>query len=274
MQQKEALLMDAWWCQWGLMVVFNAVPFANLLQEFKRGPHLPCQVFMVIYSRNLSQFLPPVRHVMHSGSPGHPTLKILCRRFWEGPFPILFPQATSWFLEEMVNLWSQLQWSFQVQIQESLFIFWTPPWRAVFKVRGRALLWLHPAVSPVLSPRFLSAAILPPGVGMGLQLALGDRPAQLLYLFLQGGCSSQSLLMGFSCLGEASLSRSVPPLLGVLLLKGQASVRPGSSILCEGSSPFHSKQSSREDTISAVSSSICSGSPSGDPGSLLSLYTS
>ena len=91
--QQETLPTDAWQCRWGLMVILNMVPFADLLWEFERGPHLLCQFFMVIHSRNLSQFLPPVRHVMCPGSPGHPTLSILHRGFWGGHPPILSPPS-------------------------------------------------------------------------------------------------------------------------------------------------------------------------------------
>ena len=136
------------------------------------------------------------------------------RGFWGGCPPILLPQAFSWPLEEAVNLQSQLWWSFQVEIQESLFIFfrcWTPQGRVIFEVKGMALLWQHQVVPPVLSPRFPSVAIPAFGVGMGLQPALGDRPAQPLYLFLQGGHSSQGLLVGFPHLSKAPFSRSVPP---------------------------------------------------------------
>ena len=66
---------------------------------------------------------------------------------------------------------------------------------------------------------------------------------------------------------------SLLPLLGVLLFGGWMSVGPGSSILHDGLSPFHLRWSLSEDTISAVSSSIHSGSPNGDPGCLLGLYT-
>ena len=103
---------------------------------------------------------------------------------------ILLPQGFSWPLEEAVDLQSQLWWSIQVKIQQGLFIFfrcWTPPGRVIFEVRGMALLQVHWAVPPVPSPRFLSVAIQAPGVGMGLQPAPGDRLAQPLYLFLQGG---------------------------------------------------------------------------------------
>ena len=73
-QWQETLPVEARQCQWGLIVILNMVTFSDLPWEFERGPHLPLQFLMVIYSRNLSQFLPPVRCVMHSGSPGHPIL--------------------------------------------------------------------------------------------------------------------------------------------------------------------------------------------------------
>ena len=60
MWEQEALPTDAQQCWWGLMVILNMVPFADPLWEFERGPHLLCQCFVVIYSRDLSQFLPPV----------------------------------------------------------------------------------------------------------------------------------------------------------------------------------------------------------------------
>ena len=66
---QETLLMKAQWCQWGLIVILNMVPFADLPWEFERGLHLPCQFLIVIHPRNLSQFLPLAGHVMHLGSP-------------------------------------------------------------------------------------------------------------------------------------------------------------------------------------------------------------
>ena len=62
-QWQKTLLMKAWWCQWGLVVILNPVPLADPSGELERGPHLLCQFLMVIYSRNLSQFLQPARHV-------------------------------------------------------------------------------------------------------------------------------------------------------------------------------------------------------------------
>ena len=145
----------------------------------------------------------------------------------------------------------------------------------IFEVRGMALLQLYWIVPPFPSPRFLSAVIPASGVGMGLQPAPSDGLAQLLYFFLQGSCGSQGPPVGFPYLGEAPFSGGVPPpLLGVLLLGGWTLVRPGSSIVHGGSPPFFPRWSSRVDTTSAVSSSICSSSPRGDPGSLQSLYTS
>ena len=118
------------------------------------------------------------------------------------------PPSISWPLEEAVNLWSQLGWSFQVEIQESLFIFfrcWTPPGR------GKDLLQPHWAAPPVLFLRFLSAVIQASGVATGLRQAPGHRLTQPLYFFLQGGCSTQGPLVGFPCLSEAPFYRGVPP---------------------------------------------------------------
>ena len=169
----------------------------------------------------------------------------------------------------------------QVKIQERQFgLFflprsWTPLGRAVFEERGRALLWLHPAAPPVSSLVSSSVAIPTLRVGMDVRPALGDRPAQLLYFFLQGGCSNQGPLMASLILARSSQWKCPSsPLLWVLLLGGWTSARPGSSILCSGLPPFYPRQSFSEDTISAASSSICSTHHSGDPGSLLSLYTS
>ena len=85
---QKTLLPKAWWCWWGLVVIFNPVLFADPLGELKRGPHLPCQCLMVIHSRNLRQFPPPGRHVMHLGSPNHPTLQLLHQGYWGGCPPI------------------------------------------------------------------------------------------------------------------------------------------------------------------------------------------
>ena len=129
--------------------------------------------------------------------------------FWWGCPPILLPWAFSQPLEEAVDLEPQLWQSFQVEIQESLFIFfgcWTPPGRVIFKVRGMALLCLHQVVPPVPSPRFPSAMILASGVGTGLWPAPGDRLAQPLYFH-----SSQSPLVGFPHLSKASFHWGVPP---------------------------------------------------------------
>ena len=90
-QWQETLPMKAQQCQWGLMIILYMVPFADLLWEFERGPHLPSQFLMVIYPRNLSQFLPLARHIIHLGSPGHPTLQLLHWGFWGGCPPILLP---------------------------------------------------------------------------------------------------------------------------------------------------------------------------------------
>ena len=81
------------------------------------------------------------------------------------------PQAISWPLEEVVDLWYQFWRSFQVKIQESLFIFFgfqTPSGRVIFKVRGMGLLQLHLVAPPLPSPRSPSVAILASGVGLGL----------------------------------------------------------------------------------------------------------
>ena len=105
-QWQETLPLKAQWCWWGLVVILNPVPFADPSGELKRGPHPPCQFLMVIHHRNLRQFLPPARHVMHLGSPNHPTLQLLHQGFWGRCPPILLLQAFSWPLEEMVNIWS------------------------------------------------------------------------------------------------------------------------------------------------------------------------
>ena len=78
-----------------------------------------------------------------------------------------------------------------------------------------------------------------------------------------------SLTLVRSLLVEVSLL----PLLGVLLLGGWMSARPGSSKPHSGLPSCCPRQSFREDTISAASFSIHSSPHSGDPGSLLSLYT-
>ena len=111
---------------------------------------------------------------------------------------------------------------------------------------------------------------------MGLWLALGDGLAQSLYFLLQGGHRGQGLLMGFPHLSEASLSGSVPPPPpgGFAPWRPDVSwhqVHPSSIIV---HAPFCPRWSYSEDTILVASSSILSSSHGGDPGSLLSLYTS
>ena len=143
---------------------------------------------------------------MHPGTPGHPTLKILHMRFWGGPLPILL----LWLLKEMVDIWPQLWWSSQVKIQEILFLsiqLWIPPGSVILKERSRAPPWLHLVVPSGLPLRSSSAAIPTPGVSTGPQLTPSDGPAQPFYLFFQGSCSSQSLLMGFSHLSKIPLGR-------------------------------------------------------------------
>ena len=37
---EEALPVDAWQCQWGLIVIFHTMLLTNLLGKFEGGPHL------------------------------------------------------------------------------------------------------------------------------------------------------------------------------------------------------------------------------------------
>ena len=137
-----------------------------------------------------------------------------------------------------------------------------------------ALLWPHLAVPPLPSPRPPSVAIPASGVGMGLQLAPDDGPAQPLYFFLQGATVARALW--WASLTSASLLSaevSLFPLLGVLLLRGWTLTGSGSSIVWGGLFSFCPRWSSREDATSAMSSSIHSGSPGADPSSLQSLHT-
>ena len=73
-----------------------------------------------------------------------------------------------------------------------------------------------------------------PCFGNGFKLPTpGEGAAQALYFFFQGGCCSQSLPVGLSCLSRAPFCRGIPPpLLGVLLLRGQTSVGSGSPVVC------------------------------------------
>ena len=71
---RETLLMKAQWCWWGLVIILNTVPFADLPWELERGLHLLCQFLVGLHPRNLNQFLLPARHIMPLGSPGDPAL--------------------------------------------------------------------------------------------------------------------------------------------------------------------------------------------------------
>ena len=127
---------------------------------------------------------------MHLCLPGHPSFILFHQGFWGGSASIIFSQATSQLLEEMVDLWSQLWQWLQVEIQERQFGlsilpgFWTPLGRAILRDGGRAVLWPNPVVPPALSPGPSPLALMTPRVGMGIQLASSDRPAQPLYLLL------------------------------------------------------------------------------------------
>ena len=135
---QEMLSTKAWWCRWGLVIIFNMVIFAHPSWEFKRGLKLPCQFLVVIHPWNLSQFLPPVRHIMHLGSPNHPVLQLL---HWGSGEDISYPPPLSFQLAlgGVVHLWSQLWGNFQVKVHRSLFIFLgfpTPLGSMVFWSRG------------------------------------------------------------------------------------------------------------------------------------------
>ena len=83
-----------------------------------------------------------------------------------------------------------------VEIQErqfGLFVLprsWTPPWRAILKEGGRALLWPSPVTPPALSPGSSPLVVTTQRVGTDIWPALGDGLAQPLHLLLQGshGC--------------------------------------------------------------------------------------
>ena len=203
----------------------------------------------------------------------NPPWRILGRTFSYPSSPKL--SASPW--RKQLTSWFQFWQSFQVKIQESLFILfrcWTPPGTVIFKVRGMTLLWLHWAAPSCSVPKI--------SVCGNSSFWSGHGPPASPWWQNQLSCSISSSKVAIvprvlwwaslTLVRPLSVEVSLLPLLGVLLLGGWRSVRPGFSIIHGGSHPFHPRQSSREDTTSAVSSSIHSGSPRGDPGSLQSLY--
>ena len=136
----------------------------------------------------------------------------------------------------MVNLWPQLWWWLQVKIQQRQFSLsilprsWTPLVRAILKEGGRALLWPSPAVPPASSLGSSPSEVMTPRV-----VWASGQPWVMdllsLSIFSSKAAAVARALQLSSLTSARSLSMEVPllPLLGVLLLGGWMSARPGSS---------------------------------------------
>ena len=117
----------------------------------------------------------------------------------------------------------------------------------------------------------MKLAVSAPGVCPLPWFASGRGVAQSFYFFLQGHHCGQCSLVGFPYIGKTPFYQRLPPLpLKVQLWGGWMSIDWCQATASDAFLCLCPWQSSKEDTTSSNNS----GSPGGDPGSLLCLYTS
>ena len=235
---------------------------------------------MVVYPRNLSQFLPPVRCVMHSGSPGSTQLS---KSSTGGSGEDLFLSSSSDLPPGSCRKWltsgpnsGRASRSKSRRTSSSSSNSGTPQGSAVFKERGRGSPLATPSSNLLFCPWILCLwqSQLLEWVWASHWLQVMDWLSCYISSSKVATVARASQWASLTLARPLSAEVSLPPSWGFAPQRARCQLDqfPPSSIMVHP--PSAPGQSFSEDTISAASSSIHSSSHGEDPGSLLGLYTS
>ena len=190
----------------------------------KGGPHLLCQLFIVFHLCHCHQLPLPARHFASFSLPHYPLAELFHWGFRGGHLFFFLFQVLGQPSEKAGDLRPQFWWLLQIGVLGSHCLSARLPvsyWGVVFEVGGGAVFRWHLA-APLLLPSG-SMYLAFPTLWSHLYLwpIPGKGTAEPLYLLFQDCCFWwASLTLAKLLSTEASLL----PLLGVLLLGGQASV--------------------------------------------------